>query len=121
MAREHAIIRKLQAVEGLGSVSVICSDKTGTLTQNKMTVEQYYVEGRPIPAAELDLRQDGPPAAVGVQYAVQRRQRRRRRGPGDPTETALCHLGRKLGLTAEMVRAQYPRLGRSPLTATGSG
>ena len=56
MAREHAIIKELKAVESLGCVSVICSDKTGTLTQNKMTVQNIYVNNETISIDRLDLR-----------------------------------------------------------------
>ena len=55
MAKENAIIKKLKAVESLGCVSVICSDKTGTLTQNKMTVQQVYVDGKVINGIDMDI------------------------------------------------------------------
>jgi len=55
MAKENAIIKNLKAVESLGCVSVICSDKTGTLTQNKMTVQQIYIEDRLYEPDQLDL------------------------------------------------------------------
>ena len=56
MAKEHAIIKELKAVESLGCVSVICSDKTGTLTQNKMTVQNIYVNGETISIDQLSLQ-----------------------------------------------------------------
>ena len=114
MAKEHAIIRKLQAVEGLGSVSVICSDKTGTLTQNKMTVEDYYVGGVRIPAAHIDLKK--PAQKQLLDYSMLCNDSTNVNGEeiGDPTETALINLGDKLGRKAESVRCFYPRVAEIP-------
>ena len=109
MAKEHAIIRKLQAVEGLGSVSVICSDKTGTLTQNKMTVEDYYVEGRRIPAGEIDLTQDCQKQLLIFSTLCNDSTNAGGVEIGDPTETALINLGSVLGMEYSEIRQTYPR------------
>ncbi|HIT85230.1 MAG TPA: calcium-translocating P-type ATPase, PMCA-type [Candidatus Ornithomonoglobus intestinigallinarum] len=112
LANENAIIRKLQAVEGLGSVSVICSDKTGTLTQNKMTVQKIYFDGTIIDKndtpneRQAQLVIDGALCNDSVKKDGQE--------IGDPTEVALINYSNKHNLKYEEVREKFPRVGEIP-------
>ena len=101
MAKEHAIIRKLQAVEGLGSVSVICSDKTGTLTQNKMTVKKLYAGGEVISADGADFTRTAQRDLLRSALLCSDATVNEAGEVGDPTETALVRLGAGYGFDAE--------------------
>ena len=110
MAKENAIIKDLKAVETLGCVSVICSDKTGTLTQNKMTVRKIYAGGRQLTPSELTLQE--PVQKYLLLNAILNNDSDLAEGQciGDPTETALLNMLSDSGLDYIPIREKYPRI-----------
>ena len=114
MAKENAIIKDLKAVEGLGAVSVICSDKTGTLTQNKMTVQKVYVDNKLIEGREL--KKDNLAHRFLINNALLCNDSVTVDGKeiGDPTEVALVNLGEELHLDELVIREKYQRISEIP-------
>jgi Ca2+-transporting ATPase len=144
MVKRHALVRRLPAVEGLGSVSVICSDKTGTLTRDEMTVRRILVAGTSVqvtgagyePTGDFSTDDGEPPrqalealltAATLASDAQLRPPASGARGSeegkrgwrmqGDPTEGAMVVAAAKLGIDRARIDAAFPRTGETPFTS----
>ena len=128
MVKQNALIRKLPAVETLGSVTYICSDKTGTLTINRMTVEEVYADGRLVPGEDLRMEGSGQGQGLGlladnrafktlmIALALSNDAQTDAAGAalGDPTEAALLLIAKEAGFDKKELEERFPRVAEIP-------
>lgn len=119
MAADNAVMKELKAVESLGCVSVICSDKTGTLTQNRMTVENVYIDGACINPDEIDIKKQLHRYLLYIAILNNDSSIDGEKGIGDPTEYCLLTMARNAGLSnagisEENIRQLMPRMAELP-------
>lgn len=114
MVKEHAVVKELKAVESLGCVSVICSDKTGTLTQNKMTVQQIYIDDQLFTPYTLDLRNQLHRYLLYDAILSNDSSFSEGKGIGDPTEYCLLEMAQNAGVDFSVIRELMPRRAEIP-------
>jgi len=121
MVDKNALIRKLQAVETLGSTSVICSDKTGTLTQNKMTIKRLWVYGG-TPVSEKEASSQEHIELIkryllASNVTLEKNENGEEKIIGDPTESAIMRLAIDKGLSREQLNNEYEKVAEIPFSS----